>query len=150
MRWVHRHRCVEGAGSSGPFVRLWTVRLLGDTVTCPHPLPKVCCAAPPIETNLEVRDQLASTAARLPAPDGLSLAKVLALRPEDATDNRMPLLIWWAIETQCASHPEAVLQLFEDPGFWKSPLVRTQLLDRTARRFASAESRRDLQVCATL
>ena len=133
-----------------PFVRLWTVRLLGDSRQVSTPVAQRLDQLAASEPNLEVRDQLASTAARLPAPEGLALVRSLASRSEDATDNRMPLLIWWAVETQCAAHPEAVVHLFEDPKFWKSPLVRNHLLERTARRFASAGTRHDLQVCARL
>ncbi|MSU36204.1 MAG: c-type cytochrome [Pedosphaera sp.] len=135
---------------SDPFVRLWTVRLLGDTHRIPSNLASQLSALAGKEPNLEVRNQLAATAKRLPARDGLAVVRALALRTEDATDNRIPLLLWWAIEAQCEEHRNEVLQLFEDPNFWRSPLVENHLLDRTARRFAQAGSRRDLMTCARL
>jgi putative heme-binding domain-containing protein len=80
----------------------------------------------------------------------MALVRPLALRAEDAQDNRMPLLLWWAIESKCEENSDEVIQLFEDPSFWRSPLVEAQLIDRTARRFAQAGSRRDLLACARL
>ena len=62
----------------------------------------------------------------------------------------MPLLLWWAIEAQCEEHRDEVLQLFADATFWNCPLVESHLLDRVARRFAQAGTRRDLESCARL
>ena len=133
-----------------PFVRLWTVRLLGDDRSVSPGVSEKLTAMAAAEPNLEVRNQLAATAKRLPAGDGLRLAHALALRAEDADDNRMPLLIWWAIESKCEADSDEVLKLFEDPKFWQSPLVKENLLERTARRFAQAGSHRDLLACARL
>src|SRR5262249_21640321 len=102
------------------------------------------------EPALEVRNQLAATAKRLPASEALALVRELAIRAEDAADNRMPLLLWWALEAQCQQHRDDVLKLFEDSPFWRSPLVEKHLLDRIARRFAQAGSRPDLLACARL
>ena len=135
---------------SDPFVRLWTVRLLGDGHRVSTEVADKLAALAVKEPNLEVRNQLAATAKRLPAGDALAIVRALALRAEDSTDNRMPLLLWWAIEAQCADHRDEVLQLFADPTFWRSPLVEAHLLDRTVRRFAQAGSRRDLLTCARL
>ena len=133
-----------------PLVRLWTVRLLGDTHRVSPELAGKMAALAATEPNLEVRNQLAATAKRLPARDGLALVHSLALRAEDAGDNRIPLLIWWAVESKCEENRDEVVRLFEDSTFWRSPLVEHHLLDRTARRFAQAGSRRDLLACARL
>ncbi|MDO8944053.1 MAG: c-type cytochrome, partial [Desulfobacterales bacterium] len=133
-----------------PWVPLCTVRLLGDDRQVPAGTAARLAAMAVTEPNLEVRNQLASTARRLPAADGLPVVRALALRAEDATDNRQPLLLWWAIESQCEDHREGVLQLFADPEFWRSPLVETELVERTMRRFAQAGTQRDLLTCAQL
>ncbi len=135
---------------SDPFVRLWTARLLGDTGHVSAAIASKFIAVASTEPNLEVRNQLAATARRLPAQEGLALVKALAARSEDTEDNRMPLLLWWAIEAQCESHRDEVVRLFEDAGFLKSSLVETHLLHRTTRRFAQSGSRRDLLTCARL
>lgn len=135
---------------SDAFVRLWTVRLLGDGASVSAAAAQKLAALAAKEPNLEVRNQLAATAKRLPARDGLALVQALARRAEDSTDNRMPLLLWWAIEAHCEKDRDEVVRLFEDQSFWRSSLVETHLLDRTARRFAQAGSRRDLLTCARL
>jgi putative heme-binding domain-containing protein len=135
---------------SDPFVRLWTVRLLGDNQSVSPRVAEKLAAMAASEPNLEVRNQLAATAKRLPVSQAQPLVHALALRAEDAEDNRMPLLIWWAIESKCGDHADEVLKLFEEPEFWRSPLVKKNLLDRTARRFAQAGSHRDLLACARL
>jgi putative heme-binding domain-containing protein len=135
---------------SDPFVRLWTVRLLGDEHrVSPQLIPQLTVMAG-IEPNLEVRNQLAATAKRLPLDEALALVRALGARAEDAADNRMPLLVWWALEAQCEHNRDDVLKLFEDSTFWRSPLVESHLLERIARRFAQAGSRQDLLACAKL
>ena len=133
-----------------PFVRLWTVRLLGDGQRVSPELAGKMAALAATEPNLEVRNQLAATAKRLAAQDGLAIVRSLALRAEDAEDNRLPLLIWWAIESKCEENRDEVVNLFTDSTFWRSPLVERHLLERTVRRFAQAGSRRDLLACARL
>src|SRR4030095_9875835 len=62
---------------SDPFVRLWTVRLLGDEHrVSPQLIPQLTVMAG-IEPNLEVRNQLAATAKRLPLDEALALVRAL-------------------------------------------------------------------------
>jgi len=133
-----------------PFVRLWTVRLAGDVPPVSVGIAAKLASMAAVETNLEVRNQLAATARRLPAQEGLGVVKGLAQHEEDVADNRMPLLLWWAVEAQCGEHPDEVLQLFADPAFWQLPMVQRHLTERTARRFALTGSRRDLLAVAGL
>ncbi|MBM3845921.1 MAG: c-type cytochrome [Verrucomicrobia bacterium] len=135
---------------SDPFVRLWTARLIGDGRKVSAEAARKLAALAGTEPNLEVRNQLAATAKRLPAQQGLAIIQSLAGRTEDVSDNRMPLLVWWAVEVHCDKHRDAVVRLFEEPSFWRNPMVETHLLDRIARRFAQAGSQRDLEVCARL
>jgi len=140
----------ELLGHTDPFVRLWAVRLLGDDrQVAPETLSRLVAAAAQ-ESNLEVRGQMAATAKRLKASDGLALVKALASRSDDVEDNRIPLLLWWAIEAQCEDSRDDVLGLVEDRAFWGRPMVETHLLDRLMRRFAQAGTRKDLQACARL
>jgi putative membrane-bound dehydrogenase-like protein len=69
---------------------------------------------------------------------------------DDARDPRLPLLLWWVIESKCESDRDAVLKLFEDSTLWTRPIVEQHLLDRLMRRFAAAGARRDLLTCARL
>src|SRR5262249_23341814 len=92
---------LKALNHSDPFVRLWTVRLLGDERRVSTQALARLTAMAQTEPALEVRNQLAATAKRLPAPEALALVRVLAARAEDAADNRMPLLLWWALEAHC-------------------------------------------------
>lgn len=143
-------RAYEFLGHSDPFVRLWTVRLLGDTKAVSARIEEKLAALAMTETNLEVRGQLACTAKRLPAADGLQIVRNLLSHSEDAADNRIPLLLWWAVEARCGFDPDAVLELFADPAVWRLPLVEQHLLDRLMRRFAMSGTRQDLLRCARL
>ncbi len=133
-----------------PFVRLWAVRLLGDNQKVSRAMATRLTELAEQEPNIEVRAQLASSAKRLPAADDLAIVKALAAHTEDATDQRVPLLLWWALEAKCEGDRDAVLGLFQNASFWQLPLVRQQLLERVMRRYAQAGTRRDFQTCAAL
>jgi putative membrane-bound dehydrogenase-like protein len=133
-----------------PWVRLWAVRLAGDVKPVASAVAAKLVARAAVETDLEVRNQLAATARRLSAHDGLAVVKVLSRQDGDVADNRIPLFLWWAVEARCAEHRDDVIQLFADPDFWSRSMVETHLIERTARRFALAGSRQDLLACARL
>jgi len=102
------------------------------------------------ETNPEVRAQLAATARRLPARQGLPIAAALLARDGDLGDPYIPLLCWWALEHHLAANRDDVLALFADPAFWDRPMVFEHILPRLMRRFAAEGRRQDLLVCASL
>ncbi|HWG43164.1 MAG TPA: PVC-type heme-binding CxxCH protein [Gemmataceae bacterium] len=140
----------EMLGHTDPYVRLWTVRLLGDDKKISPALAKRLAKMAHSEPNVEVRGQLASTAKRLPAADALPIVRNLLAHDEDAGDIHQPLLLWWAIESKSESDRERVTALFEDSAVWRMPLVRTHLLHRLMRRYAAAGTRKDLLTCARL
>jgi len=131
-------------------VREWAVRLAGDARTVSEPMALALSRLAEQEPDLGVRNQLACTARRLPAPLGLPLVAALAGRSEDDTDPRQPLLLWWAIEAQAESDPDAVVALWKDGDFWRRPLVEHHLIERMARRWAQAGTQTDLLRCARL
>jgi putative heme-binding domain-containing protein len=135
---------------SDPFVRLWTVRLLGDRRELSQGIAHRLAQLAEGEPNLETRTQLASTARRLPARQALPVVGALLAHNEDVSDSRIPLLLWWAIESKCENDREAVLELFADTNLWNRPLVREHILQRIMRRYAMAGSRQDLSVCVKL
>ena len=133
-----------------PFVRLWTVRVLCDeNKVSPIMVEKLVHAAQ-AEDNLETRNQLACSARRLPAQQCLAIVRNLLEHDEDANDNRMPLLLWWAIESKAEADREAILALFEDSPLWSRPLVKQHILERVMRRYAQAGTRKDLLTCSRL
>ncbi len=140
----------ETLGHADPFVRLWTVRLLGDEGKVSNGLARRLASLAATEPNVEVRAQLACTARRLPATAGLAIVKNLLAREEDAAEKRLPLLLWWAIESKCERDREAVLELFADAAVWRQPMTQDQILERLMRRYALAGTRRDLSTCAKL
>jgi putative heme-binding domain-containing protein len=133
-----------------PYVRFWTARLVGDDRETSAPIAQKLAQQALGETNVEVRSQLASTARRLPAEQSLPILAHLATHDEDATDPRLPLLIWWGLETACETHPDAVVKLFEDSTIWNRKLVLADILPRLMQRFAATGHRKDLLVCARL
>lgn len=136
--------------SANPQVRLWTVRLLGDPREVAPAVAARLANLAASESNLEVRTQLAATARRLPAPQGLPIVRSLLAHDADAQDPRQPLLLWWAIEEQCGTDPSAVVQLFSDRELWRAPVVQSAILSRLMRRFAATGKQDDLLVCARL
>jgi putative heme-binding domain-containing protein len=121
-------------------VRSWTVRLLGDEQRISGSLQKQLVALARSEPSRAVRSQLACTAKRLPAADALPIISELLRHSEDTDDPFIPLLLWWAIEDKTVSDRVAVLKLIESPEAWKTPLIRTTIIERLARRYLAEES----------
>ncbi len=143
-------RAANTLGHADPYVRLWTVRLLGDDKKVAPALAKRLTEMARSEPHVEVRSQLASTAKRLPATDALPIVRNLLAHDEDMGDIHLPLLLWWAIESKCTSDRDRVVALLEDSAVWRLPMVRTHLLHRLMRRYAAAGTRKDLLTCARL
>jgi putative heme-binding domain-containing protein len=133
-----------------PFVRLWTVRLLGDDCVVSASVAPKLAALAATDPDVEVRAQLACSAKRLPADQALPIVRGLLGRDEDTTEKRLPLLIWWAIEAHCESNRDAVAGLFRDPAIWRLPLAKEHILSRLMQRYALAGTRQDLVTCAQL
>jgi putative membrane-bound dehydrogenase-like protein len=133
-----------------PHVRRWTVRLLGDENRITRPAARALIAMAATEPNVVVRSQLASTAKRLPAEDGLPIVHHLLRRDEDGRDAHVPLLLWWAVEHHAMSALDDVVARFTEPAAWKTPLIRDVILGRLMRRYAAAGTERSLQVCGRL
>jgi len=147
---VTEAEALRGMSHPEPQVRLWTVRRLGDARSASPALVRRLATLAAEDPDLEVRNQLACTARRLPAADAAEILRALCGRDEDVDDNRQPLLLWWALEMLCTSDPETVLRLYSEPAFWNRPMVQRHLLDRSARRWAQSGSRRELLLCAAL
>lgn len=133
-----------------PFVRLWTVRLLGDANRVSALTAQRLAALAAREPHVEVRLQLACTAKRLAADAALPILRQLVAHHEDTDDIYLPLLLWWALESKCEADRQAVLNFFQEPAVWHLPLVQKHLLHRLMRRFAAAGTQRDLLTCARL
>jgi len=148
--------------SPHPAVRRWTVRWLGDlqstmpssmSIELAHRLD----AMAETESDIHVRQQLACTAARLPANIAMPIINANINRSMDVEDPFLPLLWWWAIERHCITGNEEVLKRFVRPTLWKSQLGRDKLLPLLVRRYAAEPTNvgldslvRLLRACPTL
>jgi putative heme-binding domain-containing protein len=132
-----------------PQVRLWTVRLQGDAEKISPQIASRLTILAQKETDIEVCCQLASSARRLPTADCLPIVRGL-LTSQNAEDARLPLLVWWAIESKAAADAGAIVTMLEDQSIWKAPIMQRYVTERIMRRFAATDQRKDLTVCAKL
>jgi len=122
-----------------PDVRRWTVRLLGDENTVSPVVGRRLINLAENEKDVSVRSQLASTAKRLPAKDGLAIVQSLLHHKEDEQDPHMPLLLWWALERHAVAEMDMVMEIFGTEEAWRassSPIVR-ETVERLMRRYAA-------------
>jgi putative membrane-bound dehydrogenase-like protein len=114
-------------------VRTWAIRLQGDTRKVGSAFRDALIALAKTEPSPQVRNQMACTAKRLPASDGLPIVAELLKRSEDVSDPQIPMLLWWAIEDKAVSDRDQVLRLMG--GDWSAPITRKFIVERVARRF---------------
>lgn len=119
-----------------PYVRSWTVRLLGDARKVSPEISRQLRSLARTEPAVVVRSQLASTAKRLPAADGLPIVTALIDQDKDADDPHVPWLIWWALESRTTSARRDVLAYFTRPAVWDSALARENV-ERLIRRYSA-------------
>ncbi len=121
----------RGLDHKDPSVRMWSVRLLGDSSTWREHLMELAR----YETDTHVRSQLASSARRWPGERALPLVRELAR--ENTTDPHIPLLLWWAVEKHAIRHSSDVERLFVNKEAWEQPVIARGILPRLARRYAA-------------
>jgi putative heme-binding domain-containing protein len=132
-------------------VRAWTVRLIGDESRELSAQMRDRLVRMAVEDGSPtVRSQLACTAKRLPAVDGLAIVARLLRHSEDAGDTHLPLLIWWAVESKATTHADEVLALLADQEVWQLPLVRDTLIERLTKRYAAEKNDAGYAACARL
>src|SRR5439155_4059648 len=126
----------EALGQPNADLRRWTVRFLGDEEKVSPAMSLRLRELAAGDKDVSVRSQLASTAKRLPAEDGLPIVARLLIRDEDVADPHVPLLLWWAVEHHAIDAREQVLAMFDSSSMWKSALARDVVLTRLVRRYA--------------
>ena len=123
--------------SPNPAIRTWTVRLVGDTGNpskeMAHRLDKFAEKEP----ALEVRQQLACTAARFPPAQAMPIINANINRNIDSMDPFIPMLWWWAVEKHSIAGREEVMKRFVRPSLLKSKVATETLLTRLIRTYAS-------------
>jgi putative membrane-bound dehydrogenase-like protein len=156
-----------------PMTRYWAVRLICDDVgfahkrstigladslgelpngptQVSHSLFQAIMEQTAREDNAEVRSQMAGSARRLPADQGLALVTAVLKHREDIDDLYVPLLCWWVLEMNLDRDRDAVMALFEDADFRSEPMVVQHILSRMMRGLALKGKNHDLQQCARL
>jgi putative heme-binding domain-containing protein len=118
-----------------PYVREWSVRLIGDKKNVSSALAAKLAALAVSETNVIVRSQLAATSKRLVASFAISILKNLIINHDDSNDPDIPLLIWWAMEAKAETDRDALISIFSDKDIWKNKLVQNVLLKRLMQRY---------------
>jgi len=147
---LDEHLAGQLLGSPHPAVRAWTVRLLGDRPMISPEMAHRLDEFAEREHMVEVRQQLACTAARLPAQQAMPIINANINRDIDNDDPRLPLLWWWAVERHSVVGRDEVLRRFLRPSLWKSKLGRETLLPRLIRRYASERNRAGLDAVIQL
>ena len=119
-------------------VRRWFVRLLGDDHRISPDLLAGFISLAGRGSDPAYRSQLASSARRWPARDSFAIVDALLDRSEDAADRQIPLLLWWACESNLTTDHETAIAHMNTRGFLERPLVRTAILERYARLLISS------------
>jgi putative membrane-bound dehydrogenase-like protein len=133
-----------------PDVRRWTVRFLGDEVKVSPAMGRRLVELAATEADVTVRSQLASTAKRLPARDGLAIAHRILVRNIDGQDPHTPLLLWWAVERHAVDAVDQVVEMFATSPARQSPMIRDVILSRLMRRWAAEGTEATYNACARL
>lgn len=124
-----------GLNHKDPFVRMWTVRLLGDKQKASPAMFEELQKLAAKETHPEVRSQLMASAKRLPSTQTFSLIENLLKNHEDSGDPDIPLLTWWALEEKATSDREGVLAMLASDQIWSNPIMEKVLLSRLMQRY---------------
>jgi putative membrane-bound dehydrogenase-like protein len=140
----------NGLAHSNPFVRMWTVRLLGDSRDVSSSIASHLADLAKTDSSPFVRSQLAASAKRLPSDDALPVIRQLMAGGQDVDDQQIPLQIWWALEAHAESGRVTILETFDDTALWGEPLVQEYILDRLMRRYIMAGGPENFETAARL
>jgi putative membrane-bound dehydrogenase-like protein len=131
------------------YVRFWMIRLLGDRKDVSTHIANRLVHLAADEPSPVVRGQIAASAKRLPAKQGLPIAHALLSHHPNESDARTPWLTWWAIEAKASSDADLIVQMFAEDSMWANPAGRGNLL-RLIRRFAAEGTAANYESCAQL
>ncbi|HEY7315439.1 MAG TPA: PVC-type heme-binding CxxCH protein [Gemmataceae bacterium] len=112
-------------------IRRWSVRLMVEDNRISEEATKRLAELGRTDKASSVRLALASALQRLPHSGRWAIAEALAGHAEDATDDNLPLMIWYGIEPLVSDDPGRAAKLLVK---CKIPLVRQYI----ARRIAAA------------
>ncbi|WP_234364051.1 DUF7133 domain-containing protein [Lunatibacter salilacus] len=125
----------KGLNHADPFVRMWTVRLLGDEKKVSPAMAQALQQLARNEMHPEVQAQLAATAKRLPSQVTYKIIENLLAQQKDASDPDIPLLVWWALEDKVTTDREGILDVLEPVNLWSHPIMEEVVLHRLMQRY---------------
>ena len=120
---------MELLGHKDENLRWWAVQLLCEGKSAPSDVLQRFATMAREDQSSFVRLSIASALQRLPLANRWSIAERLAEHGEDATDQNLPLMIWYAIEPAVPSHRAEALRF---AGRTKIPLLREFIVRRLA------------------
>ncbi len=129
--------------------RAWTIRLVGDTRIVTSRMEAQFIDLARQSTSPIVRQQLASTAGRLPGASGVAIIAALLESDPQATDDRLAWLIWWSLEKHAMAQRTTIVRTFATADHWSQPAYRRQRL-LLIRRYAAAGDAQSYDACAAL
>ncbi len=121
-------------------VRKWAVRFLGEYPSISQAASARMAAISSSESNVLVLSQLATTAKRLPAEQGLPIVWNLAKKNDITADPHLPLLMWWAVEHHAIDSRQSIIETVESWPDKNALWVKDTLLPNLIRRLASEGS----------
>jgi putative heme-binding domain-containing protein len=137
---------VRGLNMSVPR-RVWTFRSWTDAGMVDIASLGLIAQWAKLETDPQVRVQLASSAQRLSkALEITPLLHALMQHAEDAADPVIPLMLWLAYEPKLAAKPQAELAWLQANAAG-NPLITDHILPRAMRRLVATGKADDLAAC---
>ncbi len=133
-------------GHANPWVRAWTVRLLGEPGKVSERLRGQITRLAETDPNADVRLAIAATCQRLDAAAAVPVLEQLALCDADAGDPAIPLMIWFAYQRSVAEHREETLDWLRANAAGH-PMVTREILPRVMRRLVATGKPEDLDAC---
>lgn len=140
---------LELMGHPSAEMRGWSVRFVGDRREASAEVAERLRQLARSETHAEVRQQLASTAGRLPGPQAIQILDALATSSPGDTEGRLSWLLWWSLERHAVAQRDELLSTWSDVAHWEHELTRDQLL-RLLRRYAAEGTAAAYDACARL
>ena len=131
-------------------VRAWAVRLMGDAQSLPISFAAALQKRIVVETDPEVRSQIAGTSRRLPAAQALPIVAALLKHDADAEDHFIPMQCWWTLEAHCDTDRDAIMAMLKEPAAWDSAPMKRHILSRLMRRFAAPGTHAGYLACTRL
>lgn len=120
---------LQQLGHASEYVRGWAVRFLCEDREPPTEALERFRQVAAAGDSAHVRLQIASALQRLPLDSRWPIAEALVARADDADDQNLPLMNWYAIEPLVESNLERFVKLAQAA---RQPLVRRHIARRAA------------------